>query len=406
MMDERPVLLLVDDQPTNLKALAALLQQDYQIKVATNGADALILAAQEPRPELILLDVMMPRMDGYAVCAALGRAPVTAGIPVIFITARTDAESETQALAGGAVDFIHKPFNPAVVRARVRLHRTLGANTRALEDANAELARHRTQLEDLVRARTAELAQARDAAEGANRAKSAFLRNVSHEMRTPLNHITGSSYLLRRELPAELGRERLATLDQAARRLLDMVDSVLDLARIESDQLELVNQPFQVGELLDGVVGDYQAAAAAKGLVLVAEIDPRLPPRLTGDPGRLRQILGALVDNAVKFSHQGRIRLRVEAGEAQGSALRLWFRVEDSGVGMPREVAAELFTAFRQGDSSLRREYSGLGLGLALCQRLVALMGGEISLSSTPGEGTIASFWILLGVAESAPATA
>lgn len=400
MMDERPVLLLVDDQPTNLKVLVALLQDDYQIKVATNGPDALTLAAQEPPPELILLDVMMPQMDGYAVCDALGRAPSTTRIPVIFITAKTDADSETRALAGGAVDFIHKPFNPAVVRARLQLHRMLRANTRALQEANAELERHRTHLEELVRARTVELAQARDAAESANRAKSTFLRNVSHEMRTPLNHITGMSYLLRREVPEGRGRERLATIDRAARSLLDMVDSVLDLARLEADRVELVRQPFQVGELLAEVVGDYQATAAAKGLALLAEMDPGLPPRLTGDPGRLRQILAQLVDNAVKFSQEGRIRVRVAAGETQETGLAVSFTVEDRGVGMPSEVAAGLFDTFRQGDSSLRREHAGLGLGLALCQRLVVLMGGELSLSSVPGEGTCATFRVVLGTAD------
>ena len=205
MTDDRPVVLIVDDDPTNLKLLAEVLRADYRVKVATSGPEALELSCRAPYPTLILLDVMMPGMDGFAVCAALKQGAATAAIPVIFITAKTDADSETRALAGGAVDFIHKPINPTVVRARVRLH--------------DELAQHRLHLEDLVHSRTLELAQARDAAESANRAKSAFLAKMSHEMRTPLNHITGITYLLRRDAqPSEmLARfiERVASIDSA-----------------------------------------------------------------------------------------------------------------------------------------------------------------------------------------------
>lgn len=157
MPDDRPVILLVDDQPSNLKVLAAMLRTDYRVKVATRGADALVMAAQDPRPDLILLDVMMPGMDGYAVCAALKASPATERIPVIFLTAKTDAGSETAALASGAADFIHKPVNPAVARARVRLQLMLRQRARDLERANAELARHRDRLEQRVRERTAEL---------------------------------------------------------------------------------------------------------------------------------------------------------------------------------------------------------------------------------------------------------
>lgn len=178
----RPRLLLVDDEPANLDTLIALLEDDYALSVATSGAEALALLAGEARPALVLLDAMMPGMDGYEACARMKAMPATRDLPVIFVTARTDAESESRALAAGAADFIHKPVNRQVLRARVKLH--------------LELHRHRHRLEELVHARTLELAAARDEARVADRAKTAFLATMSHELRTPLNHIVGLNHLV------------------------------------------------------------------------------------------------------------------------------------------------------------------------------------------------------------------
>lgn len=388
MTETRPLVLIVDDQPVNLNVLAGALDNAFAVQMSTNGPEALALARRPPYPEVILLNVMMPGMDGYEVCAALKADPLTADIPVIFITAKTDAESETAALRAGAVDFIHKPINSEVVRTRVHLHH--------------ELARHRHQLEDLVEARTRELAQARDAAESADRAKTALLGNVSHEMLTPLNQITGMSYVVGREVPPGRGQRAVATIDQAARELLRMVQCLLDLASLESMALCLDHQAFAVREMLEQALADYREPAQAKGLSLALVVEPTVPERMLGDAARLRQILGQLLDNAVKFSSSGGIRLTVVAGEQTRTTRRLYFRVEDTGIGMTPEVAAGLFQHFRQGDDSLTRAYPGLGLGLALCQRLVALMGGEIDLTSTQGQGTTASVWVPLGTIDAA----
>jgi two-component system sensor histidine kinase BarA len=388
MNDERPVVLIVDDEPLNLEVLADTLQADYRIKVATNGAAALTLAHLDPSPDLILLDVMMPDLDGYAVCAALKREPRTAAIPVIFITARTDPESETLALAGGAVDFIHKPINPPVVRARVRLH--------------LELAQHRHRLEDLVQARTLELAQARDAADSANRAKDAFLANISHAFRTPLNAITGIAYLLHPAVVTGQGREFLTKIDQAARHLLDLVNDLLDLSSLEAGQIHIETRVFDLGAVLREFVQDSQALATTNGLTLSAEIAPDLPADLTGDPARLRQVLGQLLGNAVKFSDRGAVTLRAQPIETQGGRLWVRFEVQDQGIGITPEVKSGLFQLLNPGDSSLTRQYQGTGLGLALCRRLVALMGGEIGLVSTPGQGTTVWFRLPLGLGTTA----
>ena len=393
MSDDRPLVLIVDDEPITLQLLAEALHADYRVKVASNGPDALALARRVPAPEVILLDVRMPGMDGYAVCTAIKEETATAAIPVLFITAQTDADSETVALAGGAADYIHKPINPAVVRARVR--------------AQCELAQYRQRLEDLVHTRTLELAQARDAAESANRAKSAFLANVSHEMRAPLNRIAETAYLLQREVPEARGRELLAKNEQAARHLLDLVNNLLDLAHIETGQLQVERREFDLLELLDEVAlaQDSRDPIAAKGLQFVREIDPAVPTILTGDPARLRQVLDQLLSNAVKFSEQGRIVLRVHPRKAGADRLSVRFEVQDQGIGVSPELQSGLFQRFNQGDNALTRKLGGTGLGLVLCQRLVALMGGEIDLVGTPGQGTTVGFWVPLGAGGETPDT-
>jgi PAS domain S-box-containing protein len=272
--------------------------------------------------------------------------------------------------------------------------------------AEDELAQHRHRLEDLVAGRTQalreaneSLARARDQAEAATRAKSAFLANMSHEIRTPMNAIIGLTHLIARDVEAPLQRQRLGKVDDAARHLLQVINDILDLSKIEAGKMVLEDTEFALDELVAGSFEMVRGRAAEKGLELVLDTD-HLPARLRGDPTRLAQALINLLANAVKFTDTGWVRLRGELLQVKGGRQQVRFEVADSGVGIAPEQQARLFEAFEQADSAATRRHGGTGLGLALSRHLVRLMGGEIGLHSVPGEGSRFWFTAWLGLAD------
>jgi len=253
-----------------------------------------------------------------------------------------------------------------------------------------ELVRYRDQLEQLVDERTRQLAEARDAAEAANRAKSAFLANMSHEIRTPMNAIIGMSHVLRQKIEAPDLRDKLARISSSADHLLAIINDILDLSKIEAGRLQLESQPVNPLLVLDSVVSMVGEQASAKGLSLKHRCDD-IPQELRGDAGRLIQGLLNLAGNAVKFTDEGGIEIRVEAIDEDRSGVLLRFSVRDTGIGVPPEVVHSLFSPFQQADDSTARRYGGTGLGLAITRRLARLMGGDAGVDSTPGEGS--NFW-------------
>ncbi|MEX8519429.1 MAG: PAS domain-containing protein [Leptothrix sp. (in: b-proteobacteria)] len=269
---------------------------------------------------------------------------------------------------------------------------------------SAELERYRSHLEDLVEERTRNLAQAeqhlqqvntelslsRDKAEAANRAKSVFLANMSHEIRTPMNAIIGLTHLMQRDSHDAQQLERLAKVTSAAHHLLQVINDILDLSKIESGKVVLEHIDFSLDALLVRVCGLVAERARSKGLELVVGTD-HLPERLRGDPTRLLQALLNLLSNAVKFTAQGSIVVRGEQLDTSEQRIKLRFEVQDTGIGIAPEHQAQLFHAFEQGDSSTTRRYGGSGLGLAITRRLAELMGGEAGVSSQPGVGS--TFW-------------
>lgn len=246
----------------------------------------------------------------------------------------------------------------------------------------------------------AALAKARDVAEAASRARSEFLAMMSHEIRTPMNAVLGFTASLLETRLDEDQRKSAEAIQEASDGLLNILNDILDLSKLDAGRLQFENLPFSPEAVVDNAKSMIAMRASDKGLALVAEIDPNLPKALLGDPGRIRQIVLNLVSNAVKFTAAGEVSISAQCVERDADRAVVRIAVRDTGMGIAPERLEGLFTDFVQADASIHRQFGGTGLGLAICKRLVEQMGGEISVESAPGKGSTFSFWVSLPTAD------
>ena len=268
----------------------------------------------------------------------------------------------------------------------------IGTDNTARKQLADELEQHRHYLEDLVFARTAELAESRDAAEAASRAKSMFLANMSHELRTPMNGIMGMTELALRRATDPIQIDWLSKGALASQHLLAIINDILDISRIEADQMTLEEKTFSLVGTIDESIRILESQALAKGLNVSRQISSSTPDLLSGDALRLKQILLNFVGNAIKFSEQGSIVVSARSTEDDGHSLLLRVEVADEGIGLSAGQQTRLFQVFSQVDASSTRKYGGSGLGLVISKRLAKLMGGDVGVTSQPGVGS--RFWM------------
>lgn len=383
-MIEKPKILIVDDKLANLISLERLLEElDVTFVRALSGNDALKLSLHEEFA-LAIIDVQMPIMDGYETVELLRSAKRTRYLPIIFVSAiYSDEFYIRKGIDVGAVDFITKPIKSPLLIGKVRIF--------------IDLYNQQVQLKELLKEKeitTNELRIAKEKAEYATYSKSIFLANMSHEIRTPLNGIIGMSEILATTVLSQKQQEYLSSIKISGEDLLIIINDILDFSKIEAGHLQIEKIPFSLFSQVENVFKVLQLKANEKSINLNLEIKKGVPDYIKSDPLRIKQILINLLNNAIKFTERGSVKMIISNTECTNPEICLKFEVIDTGIGISESAKNNMFKEFTQADNSTTRKHGGTGLGLTISKKLTELMGGHIGMESKLGIGS--TFWFTI----------
>ncbi|MDR0495734.1 MAG: response regulator [Treponema sp.] len=356
MTSNRKKIIVVDDNHENLSSLKNTLKGLYEVYPCLSPLKMFDLL-EHIQPDLIMLDVEIPGMNGYEAAKKLKSSDKFRQIPVIFLTSMDDAKSEIEGLDIGAIDYIHKPFVAPLLIRRIQTHLSLIDH----------------QLE----------------AQNASRAKGEFLSHMSHEIRTPLNAIIGMISIAASTDDIQKINYCLNRAGSASKHLLNIVNNILDMSKIEANKFELSYNEFDFEKMLMNISNVANVRAEEKNLNFVIHLNVNVPLYIISDELRFSQVVMNLLSNAIKFTPEnGKVVLSVEAADHAGDEVILRTEVADSGIGITEEQQKRLFSSYNQADGSIAQKFGGTGLGLVISKQIVELMQGRIWIESKPNSGS------------------
>lgn len=354
--------LIVDDIPKNLQLLAKLLDEEGYNIAAVNKGTQVILSAKKFRPDLILLDVMMPDKNGFEVCRELKKEPDLKSIPVVFLTGKAEQKDIVEGLRIGGADYVTKPFNSEELLARVETHVLLKRSKDKILEQNEHLL-------------------------SLNKTKDKIYSVIGHDLRGPINAITGFSELLllhfENHSEDDSVIKKLRIIRQSTLNVSRLLNNLLSWARTQTGDLSLLIKEFSVEEVVQKTIDLLSLAATGKGIEIY--FDPAPFPEVRGDEQMIATIVRNFLSNAIKFCNAGdRIELILQQDSGSWS-----ISVKDEGAGMPEEIRQKLFNADMHPSTTGTAHEKGTGLGLMLCKKLAEMHGGSILVESRPGEGSV-----------------
>ncbi|MBF0455971.1 MAG: response regulator [Magnetococcales bacterium] len=372
-MAQPPTLLIVDDDEDFRRIVHLFLKKrGYVVQEAGSGDLALLAACSPPAPDLILLDVDMPGLDGLETCRRFRQHPTTKQTPILMVTGFSDDGTIEKGFTAGAEDFVSKPIQWPLLRQRIA---NILQKSQALQKLEEKVSR-------------------------TNQEKNILLASVSHDLRAPMNAILGMGEVLAEGELTPQQRDYLQIMTRAGESLLVLIDDILDFSKMEAGFSLVETVQFNPKELVLGILEMFQLQASKKEVQLDGEISDDLPALVLGDPRRLRQVFINLLGNALKFTPPGgTITFILSKKENQS----LFFAVKDTGIGIAPERQNHIFTPFVQAEADTAKNYGGTGLGLAISQKLVGAMGGDLQVESEQGEGSCFFFSLSLAWVETQP---